>query len=67
MTWVNSDEDYFPGADRGWAFGWGAGGSCIMWNRRFGIAFAGFGVDTTVTTKGVPHVIEANLTGVRTR
>jgi CubicO group peptidase (beta-lactamase class C family) len=45
MTWTNSNGDYFPGADTGWAFGAGAGGSYILWNAACGIVFAGFGVD----------------------
>lgn len=61
LTWVNTDGDFYPGADRGWAFGAGAGGSYVLWNHRFGIVFAGFGIDTGPTAHGIPHVIEAHL------
>lgn len=49
------------GADRGWAFGSRAGGTYILWNRRHGIVFAGFGIDTRTTRQGIPHLIEAHL------
>jgi hypothetical protein len=63
MTWVNTDGDYYPGADRGWAWGAGAGGSCVLWNREYGIVFAGFGVDTRPTSDGIPHAIESCIRG----
>ncbi|MGH9838765.1 MAG: family 16 glycoside hydrolase, partial [Blastocatellia bacterium] len=61
MTWVNTGGDFYPGADRGWAFGSGAGGSYVLWNHRHGIVFAGFGVETGPTNNGIPHIIEAHL------
>lgn len=63
MTWVNTDGNYYGGADRRWALGRGAGGSCVLWNRHFGIVFAGFGIDTLPTGEGIPHVIEAGIAG----
>ena len=43
MTWVNTDGDQIPGADRGWAYASGARGHVTLWNRRFGIVFAAAG------------------------
>jgi len=63
MTWVNTDRDYYPGADPAWAWGAGAGGSYILWNREFGIVFAGFGIDTESTADGIPHAIESCIKG----
>jgi len=63
MTWVNTDGDYYPGADRAWAWGAGAGGSCVMWNHRNGIVFAGFGVPSGTSSEGIPHIIEASIVG----
>ena len=61
MTWVNTDGDYYPGADKAWAWGAGAGGSYILWNHKFGIVFAGLGVNTKTTSDGIPHIIESCL------
>ncbi len=63
MTWVNTDGNFYPGADRAWAFGAGAGGSYVLWNHRYGIVFAGFGVDTRPTRAGIPQVLEAGIRG----
>jgi CubicO group peptidase (beta-lactamase class C family) len=63
MTWVNTDGDYYPGADTAWAWGAGAGGTIILWNHKTGIVFAGVGVDTGPKAKGIPHVIESAITG----
>lgn len=63
LCWTNSAGDYFPGADRGWTFGSGAGGFMILWNRNNGIVFAGVGVDNSPTADGLPHAIERNITG----
>ena len=63
MTWVNTDGDYYPGADRAWAWGAGAGGSYVLWNHKNGIVFAGFGINTGPTSDGIPHVIEACIEG----
>ena len=62
MAWVNTDGDYYPGADRAWAFAAGAGGSYVLWNRNTGIVVAGFGIDTKPSSSGVPHMIEACIT-----
>jgi len=58
MTWVNTDGDFYPGADRGWAWGAGAGGTYVLWNYRLGIVLAGVGVDTGPTDRGIPQTIE---------
>ncbi|MBN1401463.1 MAG: serine hydrolase [Anaerolineae bacterium] len=63
LTWVNTDGDYFPGADRAWAWGSGAGGSKTMWNRHNGIVWAAFGVDLGPSDDSVPHLIERAVLG----
>ncbi|MHC4435169.1 MAG: DUF5060 domain-containing protein, partial [Planctomycetota bacterium] len=63
MTWVNTDGDYYPGAARTWAWGAGAGGSRVLWNRRNGIVFAGFGVPSGPSSEGIPQVIESSIRG----
>ncbi|MCP4261971.1 MAG: DUF5060 domain-containing protein [Planctomycetes bacterium] len=62
MTWVNTDQDLYPGADVTWANGAGAGGTYILWNHRNGIVFAGVAVKTGPTSNGIPHIIERNIT-----
>jgi CubicO group peptidase (beta-lactamase class C family) len=59
MTWVNIDGDYYPGADRAWAWAAGTGGSFVLWNHKNGIVFAGFGINTGPTPDGIPHTIES--------
>ena len=54
MTWVNTDGDYYPGADKAWAWGAGAGGSRVLWNHRNGIVFAGFGVPQGSSSPSTP-------------
>ncbi|MFQ5808236.1 MAG: DUF5060 domain-containing protein, partial [Armatimonadota bacterium] len=39
-----------------------AGGTRILWNHNNGIVFAGVGVDTGATSRGIPHIIAANIT-----
>ncbi len=63
MTWVNTDGDFYPRADRGWAWGAGAGGTYVLWNRRLGIVFAGVGVDTRPSERGIPQAIEEGVQG----
>ena len=63
MTWVNTDGDYFPGADRAWASGRGAGGTIILWNRNNGIVFAAAGLKMEPSPNSVPHIIERCITG----
>lgn len=63
MTWVNTDRDYFPGADSSWAAGKGAGGTIILWNRKNGIIFAGVGVKVGPSSDSIPHIIEGCVTG----
>ena len=63
FTWVNTDGDYFPGADRGWACGRGAGGNIVLWNRRFGIVFAAMGLELKPEADSIPGIIEARIAG----
>ena len=63
MTWVNTDGDYYPGADKAWAWGAGAGGSYVLWNHRNGVVFAGFGVPGGPLSDGIPHIIESCIDG----
>jgi hypothetical protein len=63
MTWVNTDGDFYPGADKAWAWGAGAGGSRVLWNHRNGIVFAGFGVPKDPSSNGIPHIIESGIDG----
>jgi CubicO group peptidase (beta-lactamase class C family) len=58
MTWVNTDGDYFPGADAAWAFGAGAGGTIILWNYGKGVVFAGVGIKVEPSSNSIPHIIE---------
>lgn len=62
MTWVNTDTDFYPAADSGWAWGAGAGGHYVLWNHKFGIVFAGVGIDTSPSSDSVPHIIERSVT-----
>lgn len=61
MTWVNTDGDYFPGADSSWAWGSGAGGTRIMWNRTYGVVFAGVAISVEPSLYSIPHIVEDNL------
>jgi len=61
MTWVNTDGDFYPGADRAWAWAAGAGGTRVLWNRNKGIVFAAFGADKGPSRNGIPQVIERSL------
>jgi CubicO group peptidase (beta-lactamase class C family) len=61
LTWTNSDGDYFPGADRKWAWGAGAGGTYIAWNVNYGIVFAAAGIEMDPHDDGIPHRIERAL------
>jgi hypothetical protein len=61
MTWVNTDGDFYPGADRAWAWAAGAGGARVLWNRNNGIVFAAFGADKGPSDNGIPHVIERSI------
>ena len=63
FTWVNTDGDYFPGADRAWAWGAGAGGTIIMWNRKNGIVFAGVLLKVDPSPNSIPHIIEDCILG----
>ncbi|MEK7397194.1 MAG: hypothetical protein AAB116_09680, partial [Candidatus Poribacteria bacterium] len=54
---------YFPGADRAWAWGAGAGGTIIMWNRKNGIVFAGVLLKVDPSPNSIPHIIEDCILG----
>jgi len=56
MTWVNTDGDYFPGADRAWAWGSGAGGTKIL--------FAAAGLKMEPDSNSIPHIIERCIVGL---
>lgn len=59
LTWVNTDGDLYPRADRAWACGRGAGGSVVLWNRRNGIVFAGFAIQVSSARENLPRVLDA--------
>jgi hypothetical protein len=65
LTWTNSDGDVYPGADTAWAWGAGAGGTRILWNRNNGVVYAAVGYSDGIepVQDGVPHRLEANITG----
>lgn len=58
LTWVNTDGDVYPQADRAWAWGAGRGGHMVFWNHRLGIVFACHGRKAEAV---IPETIEANL------
>ncbi len=58
LTWVNTDGDLYPGADRAWACGRGAGGSTVLWNRHHGLVFAGFGIQVAGRMNNLPRVLD---------
>jgi CubicO group peptidase (beta-lactamase class C family) len=66
LSWTNSDGDYFPGADSGWAWGAGAGGTYIVWNAKLGFVFAAAGIEMDPDRNGIPHLIERAL-GVQSK
>lgn len=43
--------------------GAGAGEAYVLWNHKNGVVFAGVGVNTGPTARGIPHIIEANIIG----
>jgi CubicO group peptidase (beta-lactamase class C family) len=63
MTWVNTDGDLLPGADRAWAYASGAGGHLTMWNYNLGIVFAAAAARQPEHGRGIAHIIEAHLPG----
>jgi len=63
LTWVNTDGNYFTGADMSWASGSGYGGARIMWNKNNGIVFVGFGIKPVSEITNLPVIIENNITG----
>ncbi|MBN1674689.1 MAG: beta-lactamase family protein [Kiritimatiellae bacterium] len=63
LTWVNTDGDYFPDADRAWAWGRGAGGTIVLWNRNNGIVFAAVGLQILSGPDCFPRVIEQGVAG----
>jgi hypothetical protein len=58
MTWVNTDGDLFPGADRHWARGSGAGGTIVMWNHTNGLVFVGAGIQPGTDSENLPVILE---------
>lgn len=60
MTWTNTDGTIYPEAHRAWAWGSGAGGHIILWNRNLGIVFVAHHRDRAVA---FPVIIEANIVG----
>jgi len=51
---------FCKGADEAWAFGWGAGGNQILWNRKNGIVYAGMKVKSL---RSMAAKIEAHIKG----
>ena len=60
LTWVNTDGDYFPGADTAWAAGKGLGGSIVLWNRHNGIVFVANGLSMASRSE-FPLLIEQGV------
>jgi len=63
LTWVNANSKFYSGADSSWVWGIGSGGFMILWNKNNGIVYAGVGVNESVTSNGVPQIIENDITG----
>ena len=63
LTWVNTDQDLFAGANRAWACGRGAGGSVVLWNHKNGIVFTGFGIKVSTGIHSIARVIEETIVG----
>ena len=60
MTWVNTDRDVFPKAGSAWAWGSGAGGHAVYWNRELGIVLA---VQGRKPGTNLPELVEAGVRG----
>jgi hypothetical protein len=54
---------YFPDADLRWAWGAGAGGTKVLWNRANGIVFAGVGIELAPKPRSIPHILGAAIVG----
>lgn len=63
LTWANTDGDYFPGADRKWASGHGAGGTKIMWNANNGLVFVGAAIEPTSEETNIARILEESIAG----
>lgn len=63
LTWVNTAGDYYPGADRAWAWGMGRGGHWVFWNRKLGLVLAVQGVTGQPAEAGLPNILEEHTPG----
>lgn len=63
LTWVNTDGDLFPGADRAWAMATGAGGMRVLWNHNLGVVYAAIGLNMPFGRPGVPNLVEEGIAG----
>lgn len=61
LTWVNTDQDLYKGANKYWTAASGAGGSKILWNKENGIIFVGFGIKPVADSINLPLIIENNI------
>jgi hypothetical protein len=61
LTWVNTDQDYFPRADRAWAWGSGAGGTKVLWTHDNGVVFTGVGIQMSPSERSIPHILEQSI------
>jgi hypothetical protein len=61
LTWVNTDGDLIPGADRAWAFASGAGGHKTYWNHKLGFVYAAAGANSPPRGRDVANILEEHL------
>lgn len=61
MTWVNTDGDLLPGADKAWAYASGAGGHKVFWNQKYGIVFAAAGAKRMERDGDIPAIVERHI------
>jgi hypothetical protein len=65
LTWVNTDGDLIPGADRAWAYASGAGGHKTYWNHKLGFVYAAAGANSLPRGRDVANILEAHLAPMR--